>query len=714
MKVMKITSLFLSAFLIPTSFVLAQSGPFQQGHTHDILDVAFSPDDKQLISYSVADGWLILWELETKRVIWRSETGFLRKPPGSSRIRTFYWSEDGKRLITGNVNGTFQTWDLKTGDILTNSDSKPDIEIKEPVRSNTNLYRESTKLVVRKPGVANPVTLPKFGNNSALALSNDGTMIAEGKGWGDPVIKVTNIETKKSFLLSGRPGKINSIAFSRDGSRLALGGTDRNVHVFDYKTRKLQRVLGGHKNPIIGLAFGADNDEIYSVDEDGSVFAWNIKSQKRRTLARKLKYMQEGKLTISNDGRYLLLVSEEIAAYKNLSTESEFQFIKTSEKFSSRIGNMTIGSDSVHVTDAVFATDGRRIVSLHRDKTLRIWDTSSGKQTKKYKLGKNVPVGLADLGNGKVIIVTKDEDDENQIFEFDLETGKQGVPFPGDEIDFLELIGSSDDGRYVAASGVGSDLSYWDRKTGAQRDIDFKDYTFDSQFAFSPDGRTIAVGGGNQNLMLIDVPSGKIVFQLLPDYQMNELEKRLDKEFWTAYKNIEKRRRDREKEGKAYSEANKNKIKVTFSHFGKAESFWDKKLAETGIAEESKLKLSRETASVAWFIIKNDSSLAVRIDTNSSYFDPRCKGLCDGSEVSLRYTIEGENGEIRTNGIDVYAISLIPSGRRVMFPVRIEDFAEGKIKFSIRFDKLNPDNPEASSFGGSQWIDIEEGLLPVK
>ena len=710
---MKVVSLLLSVLLIPASISFAQTSPFQQGHTNAILDVAFSPDDRQLVSFSVADGWLILWDLQTRGVIWRSSTGFLRKPPGYSRITKFFWSKDGKRLVTSNVNGTFQSWNLKTGDILSHSSTKPDIKLKSPVKSNLSVTKKVSKLIVKKQGVAGSTTLPKFGNNSALALSNDGKMIAEGKGWGDPVIKVTEIETKKSFLLTGRPGLVNALTFSRDGSKLAVGGTGRNIYVFDFEKKRLQSVLRGHENPIIGLAFGIDGDEIYSLDNRGTVFAWSLESLKRKLVTQEVFfYLQEGRLRTSNDGKYLLIASKDFVAYKELSSELEFRSIKAAEKFTMGYGNTSLTSDSVPAIDAVFTRVGNRIVTLHRDKTLRVWEASSGRQIKKFVFNENEPIGLANLGEEKVIVMTEDDEDENQIFEVDLNTGERGEPFKGD-VSYLARIGASKNGRYVAASGVGSDLSYWDRITGAQRDIDFKDYTFDSQFAFSPDGRTIAVGGGNQNLMLIDVPSGKIVFQLLPDYQMNNLEKKLDKEFWAAIKNQDKKRREREKEGNAYAEKNKGKIKVTFSHFGKAESFWDKKFAETGKAEESKLRLSREKANVAWFIIKNDASLAVRIDTNSSYFNPRCKGLCDDSEVSLRYSIEGKNGEIRTNGIDVYAISLIPSRGKVMFPVRIEDFAEGKIKFSIKFDKLNPDNPEQSSFGSSQWIYVEDTLLPV-
>ena len=42
-------------------------------------------------------------------------------------------------------------------------------------------------------------------------------MIAEGAGWGDASIKITNIKTGKSWFLDGHPSVVGGIAFCPDG-----------------------------------------------------------------------------------------------------------------------------------------------------------------------------------------------------------------------------------------------------------------------------------------------------------------------------------------------------------------------------------------------------------------------------------------------------------------------------------------------------------------
>lgn len=46
----------------------AQSGsaaglPLQKGHTNAVLESVWSPDDKLLLTYSAADGYLSVWEM---------------------------------------------------------------------------------------------------------------------------------------------------------------------------------------------------------------------------------------------------------------------------------------------------------------------------------------------------------------------------------------------------------------------------------------------------------------------------------------------------------------------------------------------------------------------------------------------------------------------------------------------------------------------------
>lgn len=92
------------------------------------------------------------------------------------------------------------------------------------------------------------------------------------------------------------------------------------------------------------------------------------------------------------------------------------------------------------------------------------------------------------------------------------------------------------------------------------------------------------------------------------------------------------------------------------------------------------------------FALTNDADLPVSIDTNSMIFNPKCKGLCDGAEISSRYVLELK-GEIRVNGFDMFSKTILPPKTTVYFNVALEHFAVSKqIYLGFTFQKDNPED----------------------
>ena len=125
------------------------------------------------------------------------------------------------------------------------------------------------------------------------------------------------------------------------------------------------------------------------------------------------------------------------------------------------------------------------------------------------------------------------------------------------------------------------------------------------------------------------------------------------------------------------------------------------------------MKLPKEKAKVAWFALTNDADLPVSIDTNSMIFNPKCKGLCDGAEISSRYVLELKNGETNVNGYDMYSKTLLPPKTTVYFSVALGDFAASrKIYLGLTFQKDNPDNEHSNDYGTEQKLYLRETDLP--
>lgn len=187
----------------------AQKPEPQTGHTHDILAVKFSPDSKQLVSYSWGDSRLILWGVSTGRLLWMAKTSFVRKAEEHANLEQFSWSADGKWLVTKSENGTYQCWDLQSGQLKSYSDTPPDVPL-----SNDPPKTISAKIVgydhfeLHDSASGRDYTVKRFSlAGDAFDISPDGLLFAEGGSWGNAGIKLTDLKAGTSRVLTGEEAK---------------------------------------------------------------------------------------------------------------------------------------------------------------------------------------------------------------------------------------------------------------------------------------------------------------------------------------------------------------------------------------------------------------------------------------------------------------------------------------------------------------------------
>jgi len=95
--------------------------------------------------------------------------------------------------------------------------------------------------------------------NLLAVAQNDGRGAGSVTFWqpGDPVTKAASVKLASAPL---------AIAWSPDGSALAVAGEDHTVQLCDPNTRRLVRELAGHKHAVTAVAFAPDGRTLASGD----------------------------------------------------------------------------------------------------------------------------------------------------------------------------------------------------------------------------------------------------------------------------------------------------------------------------------------------------------------------------------------------------------------------------------------------------------------
>ena len=527
------------ALLLSVQISNAQEIYFQTGHTSGISEVRFSPDDSRLLSYSSDDGNLILWDVKSGKQIWLRETGFIRKDKEKIDLEEFYWSKDEKFIITKSANGTYQTFDAQTGGVLALTETKPEIEVISQIKKPVVYTRDYQYTTVTDSESGATKQFETYGIGNGFETSYDGEMIAEGGGYNDGFVKITNIKSEKISWLGAHPGIIKEIKFSPDGKVFAVAGNDNNIYIFDAQKRLLLKTLTGHQKPVEKIAFSSDGKLLISSAAHDAVNIWNWQNAEIIKSKKAYDWLRFSSSIIPLDANVNQIITRydspsfEIRNAQNWEVIREF---RTKEKYTSKNEGFSFTYESVPGSIIQLSADGKKIFANYADGKIRVWDVATAKIIREIKAGtKECQVKI--LPDEKSFLSFCSQKEKEKIKRIDLATGKVLRIYADEEgeddeifftTQFINAIEISPDGKsFVTTDSIGDGLLWSIDQVKPVREFD-AEFTFRNVVAFHPDGKNFAVVGDDENIFLFEVETGAKLWQLIPSYQPGELEIQLE------------------------------------------------------------------------------------------------------------------------------------------------------------------------------------------
>ncbi len=233
------------------------------GHLRFVLAVAFRPDGRRLATLG-EEGTIRVWDTGSGRKITAISLGLglAQRSVGLS------WSPNGRRLASVAEEGTLRIWDPEIGSETARTTQhagsvawSPDgTRIASALAGDAGL--EVRAWDARAERLLGPV-LRQPGEVRSLCWSPDGRRLAailvdtdsESPGWCLSVWETTR--GARVFRVK-HVAELTSIAFSPDGTRLATGGMEGIVRVFDASDGRERAALFTGSMNVSGLSFSRD------------------------------------------------------------------------------------------------------------------------------------------------------------------------------------------------------------------------------------------------------------------------------------------------------------------------------------------------------------------------------------------------------------------------------------------------------------------------
>jgi WD40 repeat protein/uncharacterized caspase-like protein len=434
------------------------------GHTSFIDNIAYSPDDKYIVT---ASGY-------QDAKLWDAATGSLLYTLNeiSAGVNKIAFSPNGQFIAATRDDYTIRIWEVKTGliykkvsvsELVDDFSFSPDgKKIAIVTRSNPQLKIISLtdgKSVSHYTSWKGSLYSLQWNGNSISAVCNNETIyVWDGNARLKKILTTGLNDVEKSLLSpdgnyvavvpedhritlwwdirqgSKRPGAYKGVIDSFDPSSgiASFINPDTTVTVLDISTSTVRYKFSGHRDEITSAKISPDGHHLVTTSSDTTIIIWDMKNGK--------------------------------PVYP----------VKAHDSW---------------IINAAFSHNNKYVATCSGDKTGIIWNVETGKKLFSLK-GRNAFIRLTEISRDGTLLAASDL--FNQVKIWDLAEGKLLHTFKG-HASLIESAHFNNDGRLFITSDNDLNVKIWDNNTGKLvQDLRGSEGTLSDAF-FSNTGKFLAV-----------------------------------------------------------------------------------------------------------------------------------------------------------------------------------------------------------------------------
>ncbi len=311
----------------------------------------------------------------------------------------------------------------------------------------------------------------------SVAYSSDGTRLLSGSM--DMTLREWDRVTGECIcMFEGHTICVSSVAYSPDGTRVLSGSMDHTIREWDRETGKCLRVFEGHDKWVNSVAYSNDGTRLLSGSSDTTIREWD---------------QATGECLRVYDGH-----SGEINAVAY--SPDEFNILSGGDDYTIREWDRETGEflqvfngHTSLVNSIVYSSDGTRVLSGSVDTTIREWDRATGECLQVFEGHARSVTSVAYSTDG-VRVLSGCYD--GTIREWDRATGECLRVFDGDTGPIFSISYSPDDTRLLSGSEDHT-MREWDPGIGECLQI-YTGFSVQCKSVnYRPDGSTIVAGCRN-------------------------------------------------------------------------------------------------------------------------------------------------------------------------------------------------------------------------